>query len=232
MAYACHYEPTRNDGKRRRLLFYLHGLGEIGGEFPGQVKKHGPWLEGTDVRNQHVQEVLDDFLRVGPHLKSGDWDTCQLVETLDRVKKEHAGQIREDCLYVAGISLGGKAALELATTMEAPVTAVAVFCPASVDRLSEALIKAPVYLFHAADDDIVQITDTRKRVYEDLSSNPRFRWREMSEAETMEWEGTHHPHVCWTHVFGHPDLYEWFRSVDRSPWPEFRAIPWIDDIGG
>lgn len=231
MAYACYYEPTRKDGKCRRLLLYLHGLGEIGGEFPDQVIRHGPWLEGTDVRNQHVQADLDDFLRVGPHLKSGDWDACRLVETLDQVKREHAGHIREDCLYVAGISLGGKAALELAATIEAPVTAVAAFCPVSVDRLSDALVKAPIYLFHAADDDIVPLTETRRRVYDELSSNPRFRWREMSKAETMEWGGAHHPHVCWTHVFDHPDLYEWFRSVDHPSWPAFRRIPWIDDVG-
>ena len=231
MAYPFHYEPARDDGKPRRLLLYLHGLGEIGGEFPDQVTKHGPWLEGSDVRNQHVHEVLDDYLRVGPHLKSGDWDPHQLIETIHQIKTEHAGRVRADCLYVTGISLGGKAALELAATMEGPLTAVAVFCPATVDRLSEALVKAPIYLFHAADDDTVPLTENRKRVYDDLASNPRFRWREMSKVETMEWEGTHHPHVCWTHVFGHPDLYEWFRSVDGPSWPAFRRFPWKDDAG-
>ena len=225
MAYLCYFEPTCDDGKRRRLLLYLHGLGEIGGDFPGQVTKHGPWLKGSDVRNQNVQEVLDDYLRVGPHLESGDWDPHQLIETLDQFREQNAGRIRQDCLYVAGISLGGKAALELAATMEEPVTALAVFCPATVDRLSGALAKAPVYLFHASDDDIVPITENRRRLYNELSSNPRFRWREMSKAETMEWEGTHHPHVCWTHVFGHPDLYEWFRSADGPSWPSFRRLP-------
>ena len=232
MAYLCYLEPTCDDGKRRHLLLYLHGLGEIGGEFPHQVTKHGPWLKGSDVRNQHVQEVLDDYLRVGPHLESGDWDPHRLNETLDQIKREHAGRIRQGCLCVAGISLGGKAALELAATMEEPVTALAVFCPATVDRLSDALTKAPVYLFHASDDDVVPITENRRRVYNELSSNPRFRWREMSKAETMEWEGTHHPHVCWTHVFGHPDLYEWFRCVDRSCWPAFRRLPWVEDVRG
>ena len=67
--------------------------------------------------------------------------------------------------------------------------------------------------------------EERRKVYEDLSSSPRFRWRELRDAETMNWDGAYHPHVCWTHVFGHPDLYEWLRSMDKDSWPAFRNIP-------
>lgn len=226
MAYRTHFEPRGHDGKRRCLFLYLHGLGEIGGAFPGQVTKHGPWAEGECTRNQHVWSDLDDFLRVGAHLRSGDWDVHRLVETLRNVKREQEGNIRSDRLCVAGISLGGKAALELAAVLEEPLTAVAVFCPAEVDRLPDAVAKAPVLLFHAAEDDLVPLDDSRRRVYDDLSSNPRFRWREMKKKETMHLAGEAHPHVCWTHVFGHPDLYAWFRQEGRVCWPAFERIPW------
>ncbi len=225
MIYPIHFEPRARDRKRRRLLLYLHGLAEIGGDLPGQVTKHGPWRDGECVRNRYVRSDLDDFFRVGPHLNHGDWDVRRLIATLRNVKEEHEEYIRPAGLCVAGISLGGKAALELAAALEEPLTAVAVFCPATVDRLPDAITKAPVFLFHAADDDRVPLDGSRRKLYEDLSSNARFHWRELKKEETMRLAGKAHPHVCWTHVFGHPDLYAWFRQGEGPCRRAFERIP-------
>jgi predicted peptidase len=149
VGYDYHFEASTS---RRPILLFLHGYGEGDGkdELAIQVTRHGPWTKGTYIANQHVQDELSRFFRLGPHLRrKGDlWESGALIQLLDCVRNDHASNIDSEHLFVAGISRGGWGALELASVLGNEITAAAVFCPERVDRLESAVSKMPIYLFH------------------------------------------------------------------------------------
>jgi len=230
-AYEYHFEAGRS---RSPVLLYLHGYGESGGNLHVQVTNHGPWPQGKRVRNGNVQNEISGFFRVAPHLaKKGDtWDTEALAELLAEIATKYESQIDPTHLFVAGISRGGWGALDLVAALGDKITAAAIFCPEKVTALEAAVGKAPVYLFHASDDTIVRFDPPRRNIYDKVAGRADFRFRELNLDQTfLDENGAYHPHVCWTHIFGHPQLYTWFELMKAEPrpakdrWPEFATLP-------
>jgi predicted peptidase len=218
---------------KRPLLLYLHGYGEIGGDGLAQTTKHGPWSDGQYVQNARVLDQLAGYVRIGPHLQeNGFWDPDLLKSLVLRIRQRR-DDVAPNRLFVAGISRGGMGALELAAAHagELGVAGMAVCCPERVERLQAALAGTPVYLFHGDGDDTVKLNAARVRAYEDLRNRANCRWVRVRPDKTSG--ATHHN--CWTHLFGHPDLYRWFARLAEDPdyrnrkdaWPDFAdlAIP-------
>jgi predicted peptidase len=228
MSYWYHIESAGRPN--RPLLLYLHGVQENAGDDVAQVTKHGPWLEGKHVKNASVFEELRGFFRVGPHLpgEKDYWNADLLRELILRIRRQE--DVAPDGLFVVGISRGGKGALDfvVAHGKELGVNGVVVCCPQSVDNLKAALERTPIYLFHGDGDSVVLLNEAREREYANLSDRANFRWVKVHQSRTL---GQRH-HNCWTHLFGHPDLYRWFNRLSQDPeyrntkdlWPDFADL--------
>lgn len=216
-----------------RLLIYLHGAGETGGDADAQVLKHGPW---EDVRfrptgRYHADTIarIREFHRFGLHLSRGDWDPAIVDGHIRRHIKEHS--LDPEHLYITGISRGGRAAIRLAIyrlRSNQCVSALAVFCPEGgareySDEDIRALRRAPVFLFHCPEDDTVPFEGSamlHRMIGSDVS---RLRIVHLSELAEPK-----NPHVCWTEVYGSPTLYEWLMNPEADPaaWPHMH-LPYV-----
>jgi predicted peptidase len=221
---AVHREAS---GSPQPLLIFLHGAGEIGGDTDFQVRKNGPW-EDVIFRPRgpyHPDAIaqMRKFHVLGLHLADGDWNPQLLNDHINRYVEERSSIDRLN-LYITGISRGGRGALRLAIhrlRSTQAVSAVAAFCPeGGAGSFSEdeirVLRQVPVFLFHCPEDDIVPFEGSavlHKKIGSDRS---RLRIVHLSELATSKY-----PHVCWTEVYGSPELYEWMLKprTDPAAWP-------------
>lgn len=181
------------------LLVFLHGSGERGTDIE-KVKVHGPPKLISQGRKF-------PFLVLSPQCRdSVDWDT----ETLFALISHIAGKYRIDHrrIYLTGLSMGGWATWDLAMAYPDFFAAIAPVC-GRVNRNYPSRageIKAlPVWVFHGAADDVVQIGESAKMVkaLEDAGSKVRF---------------TIYPtagHDSWTETYNNQELYNWFLSNAR-----------------
>ena len=213
---------------RQKLLVYLPGAGEVGGDPKSQVRKSGPWNKALrDPRNAYGPDTaleLGRFHVLGLHLSAGDWDPAELDAAIDGYLAEHPA-IDRDRLYLTGLSRGGRGVLRLALhRLQAgkPVTAVAAFCPAIgpnafADAELALLRQVPIYLFHAPEDDVVSF-DRTAVLHRRLGTGcSRLRIVHRSELADMA-----APHDCWTQFYAHPELYRWLLNPPPDPadWPD------------
>jgi predicted peptidase len=224
MAYWYFTEGEAQD--KIPILLFLHGAGESAGDPVAQVTKHGPW-SGS---NPAVSDRLRRFLRVAPHLDQRSyWNADNLRDLVGQVRQRYH-DARPDRLVIAGISRGGKGALDLVAAHGAELrpAGVMVCCPEHVDRLAATLERAPVYLFHGDGDSVVPLDEARAALYDRLSQRPNFRWVRVHASWTLG----ERRHNCWTHLFRHPDLYAWLAGLlddaaygaSKQRWPDFASL--------
>jgi predicted peptidase len=220
--------PAQSCGEK--LLIFLHGAGEIGGNTDAQVRKSGPWEDVIFApRGQYHPDAIAEirsFSVLGFHLTENDWDAEILDDAIDEYVRSHSS-IDSNKLYVAGISRGGRGALRLAlrrVQMREPITAVAAFCPEGVDsaftKAELTLLRSvPIFLFHCPEDKTVPFVGSAI-LHESIGSSTS----KLRIIHTTELVDAALPHVCWTLIFGHPDLYRWLRHPPDDPrlWPALR----------
>jgi predicted peptidase len=203
--------PAQSRGEE--LLIFLHGAGEIGGNIDAQVRKSGPWEDVIFApRGQYHPDAIAEirsFHVLGFHLRANDWDAEILNDAINEYVRSHSS-IDSKKLYVAGISRGGRGALRLALRrvhMQEPITAVAAFCPeggkSGFAKAELVLLRnVPIFLFHCPEDKTVPFVGSAM-LHESIGSSTS----KLRIIHTTELVDAALPHVCWTQIFGHPDLY-------------------------
>jgi poly(3-hydroxybutyrate) depolymerase len=226
-----HSQPATNVpvGTREPLLVYLHGLGEIGGERVEQVEKHGPWEHVRSLEGGYHADTRSEIARfhvLGFHLEQGDWDGAQLNDRLRAYIADHP-EVDSERLYLTGVSLGGRGVLRLTLT-HLRISALAVFCPAGGDlEYSDTDIErfrsVPIYFFGCPMDATVPFRGTQALQQRIGARSSRLRVVKVDELAFPS-----SPHVCWSYVYGHPDLYRWLRnpSLDPRSWPDMVPLPY------
>lgn len=216
---------------RQKLLVFLPGAGEVGGDPESQVRKSGPWNQALrDPRHAYGRDTaleLSRFHVLGFHLSAGDWDPAELDAAIDTYLAGDPA-LDPDRLYLTGLSRGGRGVLRLALhRLQAgkPVTAVAAFCPAvGPDAFAAAelalLRQVPIYLFHAPEDDAVSFDNTAV-LHRRLGSTAS-RLRIVHQSELADAAAAHD---CWTQFYAHPDLYRWLLDPPSDPadWPDMKV---------
>jgi len=228
---SVHSQPATNVpvGTQEPLLVYLHGLGEIGGQRVEQVEKHGPWEHVRSLEGGYHADTRSEIARfhvLGFHLERGDWDGAQLNDRLRAYIADHP-EVDSERLYLTGVSLGGRGVLRLTLT-HLRISALAVFCPAGGDlEYSDTDIErfrsVPIYFFGCPMDATVPFRGTQELQQRIGARSSRLRVVKVDELAFRS-----SPHVCWSHVYGHPDLYRWLRSPSLDPrnWPDMVPLPY------
>jgi predicted peptidase len=233
-------QPATNipSNQRQPLLVAVHGSREFGGDHEAQVKKHGPWeaVRSLPSNSQYHEKTIAEmhqFHILGFHgiPAQGDWDGAELNDRLNAYLKA-TPEVDPSRVCITGFSRGGRGALRLAlhrlkASPPEPVVGMAVFCPERESKgYSEADIRAlrrvPIYFFHCPGDGVVSYPDTevlQKAIGDDSSL--------LRAIEPNELASPNSPHVNWTNVYGHPDLYRWFLDPRGTPsrWPKLKPLP-------
>ncbi len=225
-------------GQRVPLLVFLHGSDEFGGSTEPQVKRHGPWMEVISLQpgRYHPDAIaaLRRFQVLGLHGRAagGDWDGGQVNAAIVAYLGSHP-EIDPMRICLTGVSLGGRGVLRTALhrrEQDLPVHSCAVFCPVSGGfegnpRQIARLQTVPIYFFASPKDRSVPYDSTvalQSRIGDQSS-----RLRTIAPNE-LRWSNS--AHVCWTHVYGHPALYDWLLQPPPGPadWPNM-ILPYAGD---
>jgi predicted peptidase len=208
------------------LLAFLHGSGEFGHDPGPQVRKHGPWDPAGSVDGGYGEEAVAELRRfhvLGLHGTpvNGDWQPAAVSDEVEACRARRAAELDPARVCLTGVSRGGRGVLRAALLRlerRLPVRALAVFCPqpgsyseAEIERLRQ----VPIYFFHSRRDSVCPYEQT-----EELQRRIGDRTSRLQAIDDDQLYWPEHPHVCWTNVYGHPDLYRWL--LDPAAWPGSR----------
>jgi len=182
--------------KKWPLLIFLHGGGEAGDNLE-KVKAHGP---------PRLVETKDDFpfIVASPQTPTGSgWSVEVLNVLLDELLARLP--IDADRVYLTGLSRGGYGTWHFACAYPERFAAIAPISgggyPDAVCRLKN----VPVWVFHGAKDDVINISESRRMVEPLKACGGNVRFTIYPDAD----------HDAWTETYANPELYEWFLSHTR-----------------
>jgi predicted peptidase len=187
------------------LLVFLHGSGERGSDI-STVSIYGPPLEIRKGRK--IPMVV-----ASPQCPDGEvWDPDAVVALVEHL----CGTLKIDRrrILLTGLSMGGYGVWETGILRPDLFAALVPLCGGggvrflNVDRLKE----VPVWCFHGARDEAVDVGESRKMVKLLDASGGKVRYTEYPDAA----------HNCWSRTYGDPKLYQWLLEQSRHPVAEKR----------
>ncbi len=178
------------------LVLFLHGSGERGDDLVHVGDEGLPGILANAPEAFIVAPQCPKDTRWTDHLEA-------LENILDEIIARYS--IDKSCVYLTGLSLGGRGAWFLAARAPERFAALVPVCgrsnPEAADR-----IKLPTWVFHGADDPTVPLEESEKMV------------RAVGEAGGNV-KLTVYPrtgHDSWTKAYGEPELYTWLFAQRRA----------------
>jgi predicted peptidase len=149
--------PTDHGLTSRRdpLILYLHGAGERGNDIR-LVTEHG--LPAAVCRGRELP-----FVVLAPQCREGvSWSPDDLENLLKAFSKIFPVDSRR--IFVAGYSMGGFGAWQLASRMPDRLAGVVSIAGAQVPSKPESLTNVPIWAFHGDRDQVVDLAVTQQSV--------------------------------------------------------------------
>ncbi len=167
------YLPKNYDGiKKYPLVFVLHGAGQRL-QSPDMVLKR---YESATVWAKDSEKGINECIVVSPQCAEANgmgWTYFTFIldgvgpanpyeltkwgrsayKLLQKIKNEYSVDLSR--IYLTGVSMGGFGTFELAIEHPDEFAAIAPICGGADPERAEALKSTPVWLFHAADDPVV-----------------------------------------------------------------------------
>ncbi len=198
------YDP---DGEPLPLLLFLHGAGERGkgGEELDRVAIHGPpklAKAGKDL----------PFIVVSPQAPEGEgwqaiieaWQPDILNALLDRLEREL--NVDKSRVYLTGLSMGGFGSWRFAAANPERFAAVVPICGGGEpDKMAESLAKVPIWAFHGAKDNVVQLEKSQEMVDAVKAAGGEIKFTVYPDAG----------HDSWTATYDNPEVTEWLLKHRR-----------------
>jgi predicted peptidase len=176
--YLEHLPEGYHAGGKYPLVYFLHGLGELGDsdkELP-KVAGYGPLKLIATHDPLSAVFAQNAAIVIAPQgLKSDKWwNNDKLVATLNAVIKTHA--VDPDRIYITGLSMGGGSTWGVAMALTDQIAAIAPICGAAGPGDVTKLHGIPIWANHAIDDGTVHFPDTTRKwfdkILEDLKQAP------------------------------------------------------------
>lgn len=201
------------------LVLFLHGAGERGSDNAAQLVHGAERL----LANQQIEPAII----LAPQCAEGDYwaqmekeengerrfnfdevpnpSMAAVIELLDFVLAEE--QIDHQRVYIMGLSMGGMGTFELLARKPDTFAAAIPICggtnPALLSIFAE---KVPLWIFHGADDAVVDVKYSRQ-VVDALKALGH-------PARYTEYPGVNHN--SWDNAFAEPDLLSWLMSHQKN----------------
>jgi len=183
---------------------------DAGGKHPVIICLHGAGTRGTDISMVQGYSLLKEteqiedfpFIVVAPQCSENTW--FDMWPTLKALVKEVAALPRTDetRIYLAGNSMGGYAAWQLAMSIPEYFAAVAPICGGGMYWNAGRLANVPVWAFHGAQDTTVLPDESEKMVDAVNRAGGCAKLTVYPDAG----------HNAWTPAYSDPELYKWFLS--------------------
>lgn len=195
--YTVYLPENYSRDSRWPLLLFLHGSGQRG-ENLRLVTKSGPPFQVSHGRGF-------PFVLVSPQCRAESvWQSSELLALLDHVESEFS--IDPDRVYVAGYSMGGNGAWNLACTAPDRFAAVVPVAGGGDIDQAERLTRLPIWAFHGANDDVVPL-EASQRMVESVQAHGGNAGLTVFDDEAHD--------IC-NLVFSRNDLYTWLLQQSRS----------------
>ena len=196
------YRPDNFDEtKKYPVLIYLHGAGERGlGDFE-LLKKHGPIQEA-------VKGMDLPFVMISPQCAPNcTWFNYgeRLIELSESLQK--VPYLDENRIYLTGNSMGGFGTWFLACARPDIFAAIVPICGGGMPWNADVLVGVPVWAFHCAGDEAVEVYETQKMIKV---------LRGCSKSEVKETIYPYDDHNAWTETYQNLAVYEWLLSKSKG----------------
>ena len=192
------YLPENYDERKGGwpLMLFLHGAGERGDRLDS-VKIHGPPKLIENGRQF-------PFIILSPQCPTDQWWSVEVLDVLIKDVCKHY-RVDEDRIYVTGLSMGGYGTWALALEYPNRFAAIAPICGGGNPLKARILKHLPIWVFHGAKDDVVDIQRSKEMVeaLKEVGGNVKF---------TVYPEAGHD---SWSETYSNPELYEWFLEHRR-----------------
>lgn len=183
--------------KKWPMIVFLHGSGESGDNLE-KVKLHGP-------PKLIEQGKKFPFIVVSPQQRdpSAGFQAEVLKGIIVDLKKKY--RVDGDRVYLTGLSMGGYGTWDLAEKHPEEFAAIAPICGGgNADKVWK-LRHIPVWCFHGAKDDVVNIAASQIMVDSLKKYSSSVRFTIYPDANHNSWEAT----------YNNDSLYTWFLSQKR-----------------
>ena len=213
--------------KKWPIVLFLHGAGERGDD--GMLETDVGIASAIRSSRKEVDAIV-----VMPQCPKGLWWVMPpmqelAINALDRASKEFRGDPQRT--YLAGLSMGGFGAWQLAGKYPGRFAAMIVICggirpparalkaypylasvippdsPKSYSEAAERVGKVPVWIFHGTDDDIIPVTESQRMAAAMKQVG--------AEVHYTEYPGIRHD--SWDKAFDEPKLFPWLFSKTLTP---------------
>jgi predicted peptidase len=154
------------------LVFFLHGLGELGDSNKDLPKVAGAGPLKLIAAHDPLAAIFvqQSAVVIAPQGLRDDkwWKTEKLLATLAFIIKTR--QIDLDRIYITGLSMGGGGTWNIATSIPEQLAAIAPICGAAGPGNADAakLHGLPIWANHAFNDGTVKFADTTKRWFDNI----------------------------------------------------------------
>lgn len=201
--YQEYLPPNADTEKNLPLIVFLHGIRERG---------RGGFISGMfeTIIKQYLKAVpaIVLFPQCPPNVYWSDAKTDKMVMSqIAAAEKEFS--IDERRKYLIGVSMGGYGAWHFASNYPNDFAAVVSICGGSPltsgDRfapIAEKIGKTPAWLFHGAEDNVVQVSESRNMVAAIRARGGNVKYSEYAGVG----------HNVWLNALGEKELLPWLLS--------------------
>jgi predicted peptidase len=175
------------------LLLYLHGAGASGNDIKQPLKSGLPALlkQGRQL----------PMIVIGPQCREGGpWSPTDLESLLEEMIRRY--RVDNQRVFVAGYSMGGSGAWELAAAIPEQLAGMASIAGAARPTDGSALKSLPIWAFHGDHDDVVNVSASQAAidVVRQAGGTPQLTIFEGAD------------HGIENRVFGGGELFEWMAA--------------------
>lgn len=228
LRYRIAYPVNYRDDKAYPLIVFLHGSGERGNDNELQLKHGGKLFVREDIRNNYPAIVIfpqcpndSAWSRYRKGAKSNDWifdaslsasrPALLVKELMDELLQQKKVDAKR--MYIGGLSLGGLGTYDMLMRYPGYFAAAFPICGATdVPAFVANAGPVPMWMFHGAEDVVVQPTFNRE-LYKLLME------KGARHVKYSEYPGVNHN--SWDNAFAEPALLPWMMAQKKKKHPKW-----------
>lgn len=209
--------PKKNKKQKKYpLILFLHGAGERGTDNELQLKYISDLFLDDNTRKKYPCYVLAPQCPPEPSWWSyTSWikpklpekisiELSLVIKLLNELQKRY--DIDKSRIYVSGLSMGGCATYDLIMRYPKKFAAAIPICGWGDTSKAELIKNIPIWIFHGAKDDVVNVKHSRKMFNTLKKLNGFVQYTEYLNVK----------HESWLFAFKEPELLDWLFKQKKN----------------
>lgn len=200
------------EGEKYPLVIFLHGAGERGDDNVAQLKHVAGELAHEDLRKRYPCFVMAPQCPKEQRWVEVDWSAPShqmpaapgrnlklVLEAVEQLQQRHPVDPRR--LYVVGLSMGGYGTWDLLQRRPDTFAAGIPICGGGDPSQAAQLTRAPIWVFHGADDPAVPVGRSRSMVAAIREAGGQPIYTEYEGVKHDSWTQTAQNRLVWDWLF-------------------------------